>query len=30
MAVFVYFQTPVQKVNEVRVLDVKRTKLFKL
>ena len=30
MAIFVYFQTPVQKVNEVRILAVKRTKLFKL
>ena len=28
MAIFVYFQTPVQKVNEVRTLAVKRTKLF--
>ena len=30
MAIFVYFQTPVQKDNGVRILAVKRTKLFQL
>ena len=30
MAIFLYCQTPVQKVNEVRIVAVKRTKLFKL